>query len=71
MVQEDKEVKEIRGKYLLVLIAMCGVIAASIGITTNTAGVYITPVSEAFGVGKGAVSMTLTIANLVYAMAGY
>ena len=62
--------KEIRGKYLLVLIAMCGVIAASIGITTNTAGVYITPVSEAFGVGKGAVSMTLTIANLVYAMAG-
>lgn len=62
--------KEIKGKYLLVLIAMCGVIGASLGMTTNVTGIYITPVAEAFGVGKGAVSMTLTICNIVYSVGG-
>jgi len=62
--------KEIKGKYLLVLIAMCGVIGASLGLTTNVTGVYITPVAEAFNVGKGTVSMTLTICNIVYSIGG-
>ncbi|MBQ9611347.1 MAG: hypothetical protein IJV14_02005 [Lachnospiraceae bacterium] len=62
--------KKIRGKYLMVMIAMCGMTAAALGILTNTAGVFFTPVAESLGVGRGNVSMTLTISNLVFAAGG-
>ena len=60
----------LRGKYLLVLVAMCGMIATSLGILTNTAGLFFSPVSEDFGTGVGNVSLTLTICNLAYAASG-
>ena len=62
--------KDISGKYLLVLIAMCGMIATSLGILTNTAGLFFSPVAEEFGVGIGSISLTLTICNLAYAASG-
>ena len=62
--------KAIGGKYLLVLIAMCGMIATSLGILTNTAGLFFSPVAEDFGIGIGNVSLTLTICNLAYAASG-
>ena len=62
--------KGISGKYLMVLIAMCGMIATSLGILTNTAGLFFSPIAEDFHVGIGSVSLTLTICNLVYAASG-
>lgn len=61
---------KIRGKYLLVLISMCGLLATSVGLTTNVAGLFFTPIAEEFGILKGSVSMTLTICNLVFAAGG-
>ena len=37
--------KAIGGKYLLVLVAMCGMIATSLGILTNTAGLFFSPIA--------------------------
>ena len=37
---------------------------------TNSAGVFFTPIAEDLGVGKGAVSMSLTLANIAYAFGG-
>ena len=62
--------KKISGRYILVLIAMCGLIATSVGLITNIAGLFFTPVSEELGVLKGSVSMTLTISNLAFALGG-
>lgn len=62
--------KKIRGKYLLVLIAMCGMIASSLGMLTNVAGLFFSPIADELGLGRGSVSMTLTISNLVFALGG-
>ena len=42
-----------KAKHIMVLIAMCGLAAASIGVTVNTAGVFYAPVAEDL-VGVGA-----------------
>lgn len=55
---------------LFVLVVCCCIIAASIGMLTNSAGVFFTPIAEDLGVGKGAVSMSLTLANIAYAFGG-
>ncbi len=57
-------------KQILVLITCCCIVASSIGILTNASGVFFTPIAEDLGVGKGSVSMTLTIANIAYAIGG-
>lgn len=59
-----------KNKNLMVLIACCLVIASSVGILINAAGVFFTPISEELGIGKGSVSMTLTVSNLAYAVGG-
>lgn len=53
-----------------VLVVCCCIVAASIGMLTNSAGVFFTPIAEDLGVGKGAVSMSLTLANIAYAFGG-
>ncbi len=58
------------GKYLMVLVSMCGLIAVSLGLLVNVSGLFFAPIAEELGVGRGEVSMTLTIANLVYAVTG-
>ena len=60
----------IHGRYLLILIAMAGMIATSVGLPTNVAGLFFTPIADEFGILKGQVSMTLTICNLVFAAGG-
>ena len=62
--------KLLKGKYLLVLIAVCGMAAASMGMLTNVSGVFFSPIAEEMDVGRGSVSMTLTISNVVFAIGG-
>ena len=62
--------KELKGKHIMVLIAMCGSIGAGIGLVTNCAGLFFEPIAEEFGIGKGDAGLTLTICNLFYALGG-
>lgn len=57
-------------RYIFVWIAMCGLVATSLGILTNVSGLFFTPISEEFHIGRGSVSLTLTISSLSYAVAG-
>lgn len=61
---------KIRGKHLIVLLSVCGIIASGVGLLTNTAGLFFTPVAEELHLERGAVSLTLTISNLFYALGG-
>ena len=60
----------IKGRYLMVLLAMCGLVASSIGILTNTAGLYFSPIASELGSSTAAVNLTLTISNIMFAAAG-
>ena len=62
--------KKISGRYILILIAMSGMIATSVGLPTNIAGLFFKPIADEFGILTGSVSMTLTICNLVFALGG-
>ena len=55
-------------RHIFVLIAMCGLAAASIGVTINTAGVFYAPIAEDLAVGRGSVAMMITITALVAAL---
>lgn len=57
-------------KQMLALVVCCLMIASSVGLLTNTSGIFFTPIASELGVGKGAVSMTLTISNISYAFGG-
>lgn len=61
---------KIGGKHLVVLIAMCGLIASGIGLVTNVAGLFFTPIAEEFGILKGQASLMLTICNITLAIGG-
>ena len=62
--------KLFRGRYLLVLISMCGLVATTIGMLTNVSGLFFDPIAADFGIGRGTVSLTLTICNLALALGG-
>ena len=62
--------KKLRGKYLLVLLAMAGLISSPLGIMTNAGGIFFTPIAEELGQPTAAVNLTLTICNLTFAVAG-
>lgn len=49
---------------------MCGLAAATVGLTTNVAGLFFTPMAEEFGVMRGTASLTLTISNICVALGG-
>lgn len=61
---------KIGGRYLLVVAAMCGLSAATVGLLTNVAGLFFTPMADEFGVMRGSASLTLTIANICVALGG-
>jgi MFS family permease len=61
---------KIKGTYLLVLVAMCGLIATGVGLVTNVAGLFFDPVATEIGVSKGEVSLMLTICNISFALGG-
>ena len=56
------------GKHLRVLIICCLLAAASLGLQSNVAGVYYTPVSDDLGIGRGAFTMHMTILTLTCAV---
>ena len=62
--------KELKGIRLGILASMCGLIASGVGIMTNIAGLFFEPMAETLGTGRGAVSVSLTICNLVFALGG-
>ena len=53
--------------YWMVVIAGCGLISTSIGLGVNVSGLFFGPIASDFGVGRGSVSATLTVYNLVQA----
>lgn len=61
---------KLSGRHLLVVMAMCGLLASGVGLVTNVAGLFFTPVSEEFGVLRGQVSLMLTITNISFAFGG-
>ena len=65
-----RTLKQLRGTYLMVVIAMCGLIASSMGIMTNVAGIFFTPIAEELGTDTASVNLTLTISNMAFAAAG-
>ena len=54
----------------MIIVSVCGMAAATIGLITNIAGLFFTPVAEEFSVLRGSVSMTVTICNIVMAIGG-
>lgn len=61
---------KIRGKHLLVLLSVCGMIASGVGLLTNTAGLFFTPAAQELHLERGTVALTLTVSNLLYAFGG-
>ena len=59
-----------RFRYLAVLVAMCGITSSVLGVLINVGGLFFTPIAEELGALRGSVSITLTIANLCFAIGG-
>lgn len=62
--------KKMNIQYIMIIIAGCGLVASGVGLVTNVAGLFFTPIANDFNILKGEVSLTLTISNIVYAFAG-
>ena len=56
--------------YWFVVIAGCGLIGSSIGLGVNVAGLFFSPIASDFGIGRGSVSATLMVYNLIQAFTG-
>ena len=65
-----RTLKKLRGKYLLVLLAMCGLVSSSLGILTNAGGIFFSPIAAELNQPTASVNLTLTISNLTFAIAG-
>lgn len=61
---------KLKGRHLLVLVGACGLIASGVGLVTNVAGLFFTPVGDELAASRGAVSMTLTICNICFGLGG-
>ncbi len=59
-----------KSRHIMVLIAMCGLAAASIGVTVNTAGVFYAPIAEDLGIGRGSVALAITILSIIASLIG-
>ena len=56
--------------YWLVVIAGCGMIGTCLGLGVNVAGLFFSPIAKDFNVGRGSVSATLMVYNLIQAFTG-
>lgn len=54
----------------LIVAACSGLAMAAIGISINCAGIFFSSVSESLGVGRGAVSLTITLTNVITGLMG-
>lgn len=59
-----------KSKYIVIIAALCGLIASGVGLITNIAGLFFTPIADELGLLRGAVSMNVTIGNLCFAAGG-
>lgn len=64
------EEREARRQRTLIFIACCGLVATSVGLCTNPYGVFYTPLSEALGIGRAAVTFHATISGLLTGLLG-
>ena len=55
---------------LLIVAACSGLAMAAIGISINCAGIFFESVSEDLGVGRGDVSLTVTLTNVLTGLMG-
>ncbi|HWP80101.1 MAG TPA: MFS transporter [Candidatus Acidoferrum sp.] len=55
----------LRRRYIGIWLVCCGMMASSVGLSHNAYGVFYTPVSQALGVGRGAVAMHATLTGVV------
>ncbi len=60
--------KQDKKMYIMVAIALCGLMGSSVGVGLNTAGLFFTSVSNGLGISRGAISFTYTIVSLVSAL---
>lgn len=59
-------------RYWLVVAAMCGLSMATVGLITNIAGLFFTPMADEFGVARGTASLGCSFSNAVFSSAvGY
>ena len=54
--------------YVMVVVALCGMLASSVGVGMNTAGLFFTPVSIDLGISRGSISFTSTIVSIMSAL---
>lgn len=60
-----------KGVYHWLIVAACsGLAMAAIGISINCAGIFFESVSEDLGVGRGDVSLTVTLTNVLTGLMG-
>ena len=59
-----------KGRYIVIIAALCGLIASGVGLITNIAGLFFTPIAEELTLLRGSVSMNVTIGNLCFAAGG-
>ena len=57
-------------RHLFIIISLCFVIIASIGLTINVGGLFFNNIADELQVMKGSVGLTVTICNLSYAVGG-
>ena len=55
-------------KHLLVIVAMAGMVASSVGLVQNVAGIYFDPIADELNIGRGPLSISLTIYVLLSAI---
>ncbi len=57
-------------RYVMTMIAVCGLVGCSIGICLGTSGLFYNAISSDLGISKGSVSSTYTIAAMASAISG-
>ncbi len=59
-----------KSTYVLLVTGLSCAIAAGIGIASNISGLFLTPMAEELDISRAAVSSTVSLTNLIYALGG-
>ena len=57
-------------RYLMTMIAVCGLVGSSLGINLGSSGLFYNAISADLGITKASISMTYTIAAMAAAVSG-